>query len=149
MAYAAPSPFRRATCPAERAPPGRDPGSNARWRLKAARNRPPRKLGLDPGVCADARPGSRGRAQPPQTIAPGSPYRRAPAWHIEAFGDALLAALARAPSTPNLGIHPLGVQYVPTHLEVDVLHALEPAQALAFSASVIICTSRQPGRVAS
>jgi ribonuclease D len=81
----------------ERAPrQARDPAVEARVeRLKAARNRAAAELGLDPGVlCGRSTLEAVARAQPPPTDRAGllriGELRR---WQIEAFGDALLAAL--------------------------------------------------------
>ena len=82
----------------ERAPrQARDPGLDARVeRLKAARNRVAAELGLDPGVlCGRSTLEAVARAQPPPNDRAGlariEELRR---WQIEAFGAALLAALA-------------------------------------------------------
>ena len=74
----------------------RDPAVDARVeRLKAARNRAAAELGLDPGVlCGRSTLEAVARAQPPPNDRAGlariGELRR---WQIEAFGDALLAAL--------------------------------------------------------
>jgi ribonuclease D len=75
----------------------RDPAVEARVeRLKAARNRAAAELGVDPGVlCGRSTLEAVARAQPPPNDRAGlariGELRR---WQIEAFGDALLAALA-------------------------------------------------------
>jgi len=81
----------------ERAPrQPRDPAFEARVeRLKAARNRAAVELGLDPGVlCGRSILEAVARAQPPPNDRAGlariGELRR---WQIDAFGDALLAAL--------------------------------------------------------
>ncbi len=81
----------------ERAPrQARDPAVEARVeRLKAARNRAAAELGLDAGVlCGRSTLEAVARAQPPPSDRAGlariGELRR---WQIEAFGDALLAAL--------------------------------------------------------
>src|SRR6266446_383182 len=81
----------------ERAPrQARDPAVEARVeRLKAVRNRAAAELGLDPGVlCGRSTLEAVARAQPPPSDRAGlariGELRR---WQIEAFGDALLAAL--------------------------------------------------------
>ena len=81
----------------ERAPrQARDPAVEARVeRLKAARNRAAAELGLDPGVlCGRSTLEAVARAEPPPNDRAGlariGELRR---WQIEAFGDALLAAL--------------------------------------------------------
>jgi len=74
----------------------RDPAVEARVeRLKAVRNRAATELGLDPGVlCGRSTLEAVARAQPPPNDRAGlariGELRR---WQIEAFGDALLAAL--------------------------------------------------------
>ena len=82
----------------ERAPrQARDPGLDARVeRLKAARNRAAAELGLDPGVlCGRSTLEAVARAQPPPNERAGlSRIGELRRWQIEAFGDALLAALA-------------------------------------------------------
>jgi len=82
----------------ERAPrQARDPGLDARVeRLKAARNRAAAGLGLDPGVlCGRSTLEAVARAQPPPNDRAGlSRIGELRRWQIEAFGDALLAALA-------------------------------------------------------
>ncbi len=82
----------------ERAPrPARDPGLDARVeRLKAVRNRAAGELGLDPGVlCGRSTLEAVARAQPPPNDRAGlSRIGELRRWQIEAFGDALLAALA-------------------------------------------------------
>jgi len=82
----------------ERAPrQARDPGLDARVeRLKAARNRAAAELGLDPGVlCGRSTLEAVARAQPPPNDRAGlSRIGELRRWQIEAFGDALLAALA-------------------------------------------------------
>jgi len=82
----------------ERAPrPARDPGLDARVeRLKAARNRAAAELGLDPGIlCGRSTLEAVARAQPPPNDRAGlSRIGELRRWQIEAFGDALLAALA-------------------------------------------------------
>ncbi len=82
----------------ERAPrQARDPGLDARVeRLKAARNRAAAELGLDPGVlCGRSTLEAVARAQPPANDRAGlSRIGELRRWQIEAFGDALLAALA-------------------------------------------------------
>ena len=82
----------------ERAPrQARDPGLDARVeRLKAVRNRAAAALGLDPGVlCGRSTLEAVARAQPPPNDRAGlSRVGELRRWQIEAFGDALLAALA-------------------------------------------------------
>jgi len=82
----------------ERAPrQARDPGLDARVeRLKAVRNRAAAALGLDPGVlCGRSTLEAVARAQPPPKDRAGlSRVGELRRWQIEAFGDALLAALA-------------------------------------------------------
>jgi ribonuclease D len=82
----------------ERAPrQARDPGLDARVeRLKAVRNRAAAELGLDPGVlCGRSTLEAVARAQPPPNDRAGlSRVGELRRWQIEAFGDALLAALA-------------------------------------------------------
>ncbi len=81
----------------ERAPrQARDPAVEARVeRLKAARNRAAAELGLDPGVlCGRSTLEAVARAQPAPTDRAGlSRIAELRRWQIEAFGDALLAAL--------------------------------------------------------
>ena len=81
----------------ERAPrQARDPAVEARVeRLKAARNRAATELGLDPGVlCGRSTLEAVARAQPPPNDRAGlSRIGELRRWQIEAFGDALLAAL--------------------------------------------------------
>jgi ribonuclease D len=81
----------------ERAPrQPRDPALEARVeRLKAARNRAAVELGLDPGVlCGRSTLEAVARAQPPPNDRAGlSRIGELRRWQIEAFGDALLAAL--------------------------------------------------------
>jgi ribonuclease D len=74
----------------------RDPAVEARVeRLKAARNRAAAELGLDPGVlCGRSTLEAVARAQPlPNDRAGLSTIGELRRWQIEAFGDALLAAL--------------------------------------------------------
>jgi len=74
----------------------RDPALEARVeRLKAARNRAAADLGLDPGVlCGRSTLEAVARAQPPPNDRAGlSRIGELRRWQIEAFGDALLAAL--------------------------------------------------------
>ena len=82
----------------ERAPrQARDPAVEARVeRLKAARNRAATELGLDPGVlCGRSTLEAVARTQPPPNDRAGlSRVGELRRWQIEAFGDALLAALA-------------------------------------------------------
>src|SRR2546421_4856530 len=82
----------------ERAPrPPRDPSFDARVeRLKAARNRVARELGLEPGVlCGRSTLEAVARAAPlPNDRAGLARIGELRRWQIEALGDALLAALA-------------------------------------------------------
>jgi ribonuclease D len=74
----------------------RDPAVEARVeRLKAARNRAAAELGLDPGVlCGRSTLEAVARAQPPPNDRAGlSNIGELRRWQIEAFGEALLAAL--------------------------------------------------------
>jgi len=74
----------------------RDPAVEARVeRLKAARNRAAAELGLDPGVlCGRSTLEAVARAQPPPSDRAGlSRIGELRRWQIEAFGEALVAAL--------------------------------------------------------